>query len=175
MTQVLAPPLLPRTGTGFDAHRFAQGQFVTLCGIEVPHSQGLAGHSDADVAWHSLADALYGAMAAGDIGKHFPPTDEKWRGAASHIFLSHAANLVREAHGVINHLDVTIICEKPKIGPHREAMVAATANLLGLAHHQVSIKATTTEGMGFTGRQEGIAAQACVTILLPADFSPLSK
>ena len=175
MTEVLAQPLLPRSGTGFDAHRFAQGQFVTLCGVEIPHSHGLAGHSDADVAWHSLADALYGAMAAGDIGKHFPPTDEKWRGAASHIFLSHAASLVREARGVINHLDLTIVCEKPKIGPHREAMVAATADLLGLAHHQVSIKATTTEGMGFTGRQEGIAAQACVTILLPADFSPLAN
>jgi 2-C-methyl-D-erythritol 4-phosphate cytidylyltransferase/2-C-methyl-D-erythritol 2,4-cyclodiphosphate synthase len=175
MTTILASQRLPRTGSGFDAHRFAQGQFVTLCGVEIPHTHGLAGHSDADVAWHSLADALYGAMAAGDIGKHFPPTDEKWRGAASHIFLSHAASLVREAHGVINHLDLTIICEKPKIGPHREAMVAATADLLGLARHQVSIKATTTEGMGFTGRQEGIAAQACVTVLLPADFSPLSN
>ncbi|GIU65973.1 bifunctional enzyme IspD/IspF [Candidatus Phycosocius spiralis] len=174
MTQVLAPTFLPRTGSGFDAHRFGEGAYVTLCGVQIPHCQGLVGHSDADVAWHCLADALYGALSAGDIGKHFPPSEPKWRGAGSHIFLSHAAHLVREADGLINHLDLTIMCEQPKIGPHREAMIATTASLLGLAHHQVSIKATTTEGMGFTGRREGIAAQACVTILLPTDFSPFS-
>lgn len=170
MTRLLTPQLLPRIGTGFDAHRFAEGSFVTLCGIEVPHTHGLAGHSDADVAWHCLADAIYGALSAGDIGKHFPPTDPQWRGAASSIFLSHAGNMVRAAGGTINHVDLTIICERPKIGPHRDAMVQKTAQLLGLRENQVSVKATTTEGMGFTGRAEGIAAQATATILLPADF-----
>lgn len=170
MTRLLAPQLLPRIGSGFDAHKFAEGTFVTLCGVEVPHSHGLAGHSDADVAWHCLADAIYGALSAGDIGKHFPPTDPQWRGAASSIFLAHAGEMVRAAGGSINHVDLTIICERPKIGPHREAMVRKTAELLGLRESQVSVKATTTEGMGFTGRAEGIAAQATATILLPADF-----
>lgn len=170
MTRLLAPQLLPRIGSGFDAHKFAEGTFVTLCGVEVPHSHGLAGHSDADVAWHCLADAIYGALSAGDIGKHFPPTDPQWRGAASSIFLAHAGEMVRAAGGSINHIDLTIICERPKIGPHRDAMVRKTAELLGLRESQVSVKATTTEGMGFTGRAEGIAAQATATILLPADF-----
>ena len=170
MTRLLAPQLLPRIGSGFDAHKFAEGTFVTLCGVEVPHTHGLAGHSDADVAWHCLADAIYGALSAGDIGKHFPPTDPQWRGAASSIFLAHAGEMVRAAGGSINHIDLTIICERPKIGPHREAMVRKTAELLGLRESQVSVKATTTEGMGFTGRAEGIAAQATATILLPADF-----
>ncbi|MCA3694627.1 MAG: 2-C-methyl-D-erythritol 2,4-cyclodiphosphate synthase [Aquidulcibacter sp.] len=170
MTRLLAPQLLPRIGSGFDAHKFAEGTFVTLCGVEVPHSHGLAGHSDADVAWHCLADAIYGALSAGDIGRHFPPTDPQWRGAASSIFLAHAGEMVRAAGGSINHIDLTIICERPKIGPHREAMVRKTAELLGLRESQVSVKATTTEGMGFTGRAEGIAAQATATILLPADF-----
>ena len=170
MMRLLTPQLLPRIGTGFDAHRFAEGSFVTLCGIEVPHTHGLAGHSDADVAWHCLADAIYGALSAGDIGKHFPPTDPQWRGAASSIFLAHAGDMVRAAGGTINHVDLTIICERPKIGPHRDAMVQKTAQLLGLRESQVSVKATTTEGMGFTGRAEGIAAQATATILLPADF-----
>ena len=170
MTRLLAPQLLPRIGSGFDAHKFAPGTFVTLCGVEVPHSHGLAGHSDADVAWHSLADAIYGALSAGDIGKHFPPTDPQWRGTASSIFLAHAGEMVRAAGGSINHVDLTIICERPKVGPHREAMVRKTAELLGLRETHVSVKATTTEGMGFTGRAEGIAAQATATILLPADF-----
>jgi 2-C-methyl-D-erythritol 4-phosphate cytidylyltransferase/2-C-methyl-D-erythritol 2,4-cyclodiphosphate synthase len=170
MTRLITPQLLPRIGSGFDAHRFAEGSFVTLCGIEVPHTHGLAGHSDADVAWHCLADAIYGALSAGDIGKHFPPTDPQWRGAASSIFLAHAGDMVRAAGGTINHVDLTIICERPKIGPHRDAMVQKTAILLGLRESQVSVKATTTEGMGFTGRAEGIAAQATATILLPADF-----
>ncbi len=170
MTRLLVQPLLPRIGSGFDAHKFASGTFVTLCGVAVPHTHGLAGHSDADVAWHSLADAIYGALSAGDIGKHFPPTDPQWRGAASSIFLAHAGTMVKSVGGVINHIDLTIICERPKIGPHREAMVRKTAELLGLRETQVSVKATTTEGMGFTGRAEGIAAQATATILLPADF-----
>ena len=170
MKRLLAPQLLPRVGTGFDAHRFAEGSFVTLCGIKVPHTHRLEGHSDADVAWHCLADAIYGALSAGDIGKHFPPTDPQWRGAASGTFLAHARDMVAAAGGIVNHVDVTIICERPKIGPHREAMVQKTAHLLGLHESQVSIKATTTEGMGFTGRAEGIAAQATATILLPADF-----
>jgi len=170
MTRLLAPQVLPRVGSGFDAHKFAPGNFVTLCGVEAPHSHGLAGHSDADVAWHSLADAIYGALSAGDIGKHFPPSDPQWRGAASSIFLAHAGNMVKAAGGAINHVDLTIICERPKVGPHREAMVQKTAELLGLRATQVSVKATTTEGMGFTGRGEGIAAQATATILLPADF-----
>eukprot|EP01038_Epipyxis_sp_PR26KG_P015330 gene15330-20660_t len=152
MTRLLTPQLLPRIGSGFDAHRFAEGSFVTLCGIEVSHTHGLAGHSDADVAWHCLADAIYGALSAGDIGKHFPPTDPQWRGAASSIFLAHAGDMVRAAGGTINHVDLTIICERPKIGPHRDAMVQKTAQLLGLRESQVSVKATTTEGMGFTGR-----------------------
>lgn len=170
MTRLLAPQLLPRIGSGFDAHKFAPGSFVTLCGVEVPHSHGLAGHSDADVAWHSLADAIYGALSAGDIGKHFPPSDPQWRGAASSIFLTHAGDMVKAAGGLINHVDLTLICERPKIGPYRDAMVKQTAALLGLRETQVSVKATTTEGMGFTGRGEGIAAQATATILLPADF-----
>jgi 2-C-methyl-D-erythritol 4-phosphate cytidylyltransferase/2-C-methyl-D-erythritol 2,4-cyclodiphosphate synthase len=170
MTRLLTPQLLPRIGTGFDAHRFAEGSFVTLCGIEVPHTHGGAGPSDADVAWQCLADAIDGALSAGDIGKHFPPTDPQWRGAASSIFLAHAGDMVRAAGGTINHVDLTIICERPKIGPHRDAMVQKTAQLLGLRESQVSVKATTTEGMGFTGRAEGIAAQATATILLPADF-----
>ena len=168
MEALISQPLLPRLGHGYDAHRFAQGKaFVTLCGIEVPHEKGLAGHSDADVGWHALADAIYGALGAGDIGFHFPPSDIKWKGAASSVFLEHACHMVKTRGGVINHVDVTLICEVPKIGPHRDAMVAQTARLLGLRGDQVSIKATTTEGMGFTGRREGIAAQATATVLLP--------
>jgi 2-C-methyl-D-erythritol 4-phosphate cytidylyltransferase / 2-C-methyl-D-erythritol 2,4-cyclodiphosphate synthase len=174
MEALLSKPLLPRLGHGYDAHRFAQGKtFVTLCGIEVPHEKGLAGHSDADVGWHALADAIYGALGAGDIGFHFPPSDMKWKGAASSVFLAHAGDLVKTRGGVINHVDVTLICEAPKIGPHRDAMVAATARLLGLRADQVSVKATTTEGMGFTGRREGIAAQATATVLLP-DAEPVA-
>lgn len=170
MDMILAPPLLPRVATGFDAHRFVDGSKVTLCGVEIPHSARLAGHSDADVGWHALADAIYGVLSAGDIGHHFPPSEPRWKGAASSVFLKHAGDMVRSSGGVINHVDMTLICEAPRIGPHRAAMVAATAQVLGLRPDQISIKATTTEAMGFTGRREGIAAQASATILLPQDF-----
>jgi 2-C-methyl-D-erythritol 4-phosphate cytidylyltransferase / 2-C-methyl-D-erythritol 2,4-cyclodiphosphate synthase len=175
MTTHLAPSLLPRTGTGYDAHRFSDGAFVTLCGVQIEHDKGLAGHSDADVGWHALADAIYGALSAGDIGHHFPPSDARWKGAASSVFLAHAGDLVRSNGGVINHVDVTLICEAPKVGPHRAIMIASTAALLGLRPDQVAIKATTTEGMGFTGRREGIAAQASATIFLPESYRGVAE
>ncbi|HXY98429.1 MAG TPA: bifunctional 2-C-methyl-D-erythritol 4-phosphate cytidylyltransferase/2-C-methyl-D-erythritol 2,4-cyclodiphosphate synthase [Stellaceae bacterium] len=156
-----------RTGQGFDVHAFGPGDRVLLCGIEVAHEQGLVGHSDADVGLHALTDAILGALGAGDIGEHFPPGDPQWRGAPSHRFLGHAARLVEAAGGSIAHVDVTLICERPKIGPHRAAMVARIAEILGLDRHRVSVKATTTEGLGFTGRGEGIAAQAVATLRLP--------
>ena len=156
-----------RTGSGFDVHRFTDGDFVTLCGLRVPHSHGLEGHSDADVGLHALTDAILGALAAGDIGSHFPPSDPRWRGADSAKFLRHAADLVAERGGVIAHADVTIICERPKIGPHRAAMAERIAEILGIELGRVSVKATTTEELGFTGRREGIAAQAVATIRLP--------
>ncbi|PCI38817.1 MAG: bifunctional 2-C-methyl-D-erythritol 4-phosphate cytidylyltransferase/2-C-methyl-D-erythritol 2,4-cyclodiphosphate synthase [Rhodospirillaceae bacterium] len=155
-----------RTGMGFDAHRFDKGDFVTLCGLEIPHDFGLKGHSDADVALHALTDALLGAIGAGDIGQHFPPSDAKWKGAKSDQFVQHATSLMRERGGEIINVDLTIICEAPKIGPHRESMVKSVANILGVDQHRVSVKATTTEGMGFTGRKEGIAAQAIATVRL---------
>lgn len=157
-----------RTGTGFDVHRFAEGSHVWLCGIRIPHDFGLEGHSDADAGLHALTDALLGAIGAGDIGSHFPPTDEKWRGAESWIFLDHAARLVRDLGGVIAHTDITLICERPKIAPHRDAMRRRVAEILAIGIERVSIKATTTEGLGFTGRREGLAAQAVATIRLPA-------
>lgn len=156
-----------RTGSGFDVHRFTDGDFVTLCGLRVPHSHGLEGHSDADVGLHALTDAVLGALAAGDIGSHFPPTDPRWRGADSAKFLRHAADLVAERGGVIAHADVTIICERPKVGPHRAEMAERIAQILGIEVGRVSVKATTTEQLGFTGRREGIAAQAVATIRLP--------
>ncbi len=156
-----------RTGQGFDAHRFTAGDHVWLCGIRVAHDYGLEGHSDADAGLHALTDAILGAIGAGDIGTHFPPTDEKWRGAASSQFLAHAARLVGDKGGAIVHCDVTLICERPKIGPHREAMRARIAEILGLDVSRVSVKATTTEGMGFTGRREGLAAEAIATVRLP--------
>jgi 2-C-methyl-D-erythritol 4-phosphate cytidylyltransferase/2-C-methyl-D-erythritol 2,4-cyclodiphosphate synthase len=156
-----------RTGQGFDVHAFGPGDRVMLCGVEIPHGHGLVGHSDADVALHALTDALLGAIGAGDIGMHFPPSDAKWRGAPSHRFLRHAADLIAAQGGVIAHADVTLICERPKIGPHREAMAARIAEILGLARGRVSVKATTTEKLGFTGREEGIAAQAIATVRLP--------
>ncbi|MBP2304161.1 2-C-methyl-D-erythritol 4-phosphate cytidylyltransferase/2-C-methyl-D-erythritol 2,4-cyclodiphosphate synthase [Azospirillum melinis] len=156
-----------RTGSGFDVHRFTDGDFVTLCGLRVPHSHGLEGHSDADVGLHALTDAILGALAAGDIGSHFPPTDPRWRGADSARFLRHAADLVAERGGVIAHADVTIICERPKVGPHRAAMTDRIAQILGIEVGRVSVKATTTEQLGFTGRREGIAAQAVATVRLP--------
>ncbi len=156
-----------RTGTGFDVHRFCDGDAVTLCGVTVAHTHSLEGHSDADVAMHALTDALLGAMAAGDIGSHFPPTEAQWRDVPSKIFLSHAAELLSSKNGRIINVDVTIICEMPKIGPHRTAMVERLAAILGIAGEQVNVKATTTERLGFTGRGEGIAAQAVITIILP--------
>ncbi len=155
-----------RTGMGYDAHRFTVGDHVWLGGIRIAHNHALEGHSDADAALHALTDAILGALGAGDIGQHFPPSDERWRGAPSSKFLAHAAALVREAGGEILHGDVTVICESPKIGPHREAMRARIADILGLDISRVSVKATTTEGMGFTGRKEGLAAQAVATIRL---------
>lgn len=155
-----------RVGNGFDVHRFCPGDHVNLCGIPVPHSHGLDGHSDADVALHALTDALLGAVAAGDIGHHFPPSNPRWKGAPSDIFLSHAAGLACGLGGTITAVDVTIICERPKIGPYRAAMIERLAAILGIGADRVSVKATTTEGLGFTGRQEGIAAQATATVSL---------
>ena len=156
-----------RTGSGFDVHKFAPGDHVTICGIKVPHDFALEGHSDADVGLHALTDAILGCIGAGDIGSHFPPSDERWRGADSALFLKHAIDGVKERGGVVSHLDVTIICERPKVGPHRAAMVARVAEITGLRPDQVSVKATTTEGLGFTGRREGIAAQGTATVRLP--------
>lgn len=162
-----AEPLIRvATGTGFDVHRFGPGEAVMLCGIAVPHSHGLVGHSDADVGLHAITDALLGAIGAGDIGQHFPPTDERWRGAPSDRFLAHALELAREAGARLTHVDLTLICERPKIGPHRPAMQANVARILELEPARVNIKATTTEGLGFTGRREGIAAQASATVVV---------
>jgi 2-C-methyl-D-erythritol 4-phosphate cytidylyltransferase/2-C-methyl-D-erythritol 2,4-cyclodiphosphate synthase len=157
-----------RTGMGFDAHRFGAGNHVWLCGVRIAHEAGLEGHSDADAGLHALTDAILGALGAGDIGRHFPPTEERWRGAPSSLFLSHAADLVRQANGAVMHCDVTLICERPKIAPHREAMRVRIAEVLGLDASRVSVKATTTEGMGFAGRGEGLAAQAVATLRLPS-------
>jgi 2-C-methyl-D-erythritol 4-phosphate cytidylyltransferase/2-C-methyl-D-erythritol 2,4-cyclodiphosphate synthase len=157
-----------RTGLGFDAHRFGPGKSLWLCGIEIPFDKTLSGHSDADVGLHAATDALLGAIGAGDIGVHFPPSDPKWKGAPSHRFLRHAADLVAEAGGAIVNLDLTLICEAPRIGPLRNAMVARIAEILDVPESRVSVKATTTEGMGFTGRGDGIAAQAVAAVRLPA-------
>ena len=156
-----------RTAQGFDVHRLGDGGFVTLCGVEIAHSQGLVGHSDADVALHALTDAVLGAIGAGDIGQHFPPSEPQWKGVSSDRFARHAAHLVHERGGEIVNVDVTLICETPKIGPHRAAMVARVAEILGLSEDRVSVKATTTEGLGYTGRGEGIAAQALASVRLP--------
>ncbi len=155
----------PRVGAGFDAHRFGDGDHVTLCGVRIPHEKGLIGHSDADAGWHALTDAILGALALGDIGDHFPPSDPQWRGAPSEVFLKRAVDLAKAAGARLVHVDVTLICERPKIAPHREAMRARTAEILRLPISAVSIKATTTERMGFTGREEGLAAQATATLI----------
>lgn len=160
----------PRIGTGFDVHRFAAGSSLWLCGVEIPHTHRLEGHSDADVGLHALTDALLGAIGDGDIGQHFPPTDPRWMGAASDRFLADAARRVGAIGGRIMNVDVTILCEAPRIGPHRQAMQKRVADILGIAPGRVGIKATTTEQLGFTGRREGIAAMASALVLLP--FSP---
>jgi 2-C-methyl-D-erythritol 4-phosphate cytidylyltransferase/2-C-methyl-D-erythritol 2,4-cyclodiphosphate synthase len=157
-----------RVGTGFDVHAFGPGDHVWLCGVKVPHTQALVGHSDADVALHALTDAILGAIGAKDIGAHFPPSDPRWRGAASDKFLAHAVSLLTTRGGSVVHADVTIICERPKVGPHRDAMIQRLAAILGIDHTRCSVKATTTEGLGFTGRGEGIAAQAVATVRLLA-------
>jgi 2-C-methyl-D-erythritol 4-phosphate cytidylyltransferase / 2-C-methyl-D-erythritol 2,4-cyclodiphosphate synthase len=156
-----------RVGQGFDVHAFGVGDRVRVCGVDIPHEASLVGHSDADVGLHSLTDAVLGAIGAGDIGMHFPPGDSRWRGAASDQFLRHAAELVRERGGTVAAVDVTIICERPKIGPYRAAMIERVAAILGIVPSRVSIKATTTDKLGFTGRGEGIAAQAVATVRLP--------
>lgn len=158
-----------RVGSGFDVHSFEAGNAVWLGGVEIPHSAKLKGHSDADVALHALTDAIYGALGEGDIGKHFPPSDPQWRGAASSIFLAHAAGLVTERQGRIVNLDVTIVCEAPKVGPHVEAMKAAISSVCGISANRVAIKATTSEQLGFTGRGEGIVAMASASIELPRE------
>jgi 2-C-methyl-D-erythritol 4-phosphate cytidylyltransferase / 2-C-methyl-D-erythritol 2,4-cyclodiphosphate synthase len=157
-----------RVGQGFDTHAFGLGDRVMICGVEIPHASGLIGHSDADVGLHALTDAVLGAIGAGDIGMHFPPGDPQWREAASDQFLRHAADLVRARSGAIAAVDVTIICERPKVGPYRAAMVERVAAILGITPDRVSVKATTTDRLGFTGRGEGIAAQAVATIRLPS-------
>lgn len=161
-------PSLPdiRTGHGFDVHRFRDGDHVWLCGLRIPHIRGLEGHSDADVGLHALADALYGALAEGDIGTHFPPSDPEWKGAESHVFLAHAAARVVARGGRIGNLDVTLLCERPKIGPHAAAMRARIAEIARLDAARVSVKATTMERMGFVGREEGMGALATATVLL---------
>jgi 2-C-methyl-D-erythritol 4-phosphate cytidylyltransferase/2-C-methyl-D-erythritol 2,4-cyclodiphosphate synthase len=156
-----------RIGQGFDAHRFGPGDGVWLCGVCIPHNRALIGHSDADAGLHALTDALLGAIGEGDIGDHFPPSDPRWKGVASSVFLSHAAGLIAARGGRVVNADVTLICERPKIKPHRQAMRARVAELLGLPLDCVSVKATTTEAMGFTGREEGLAAQAVVSVELP--------
>lgn len=153
-----------RIGSGFDVHRLVVGEELWLCGIKIEHDKGLSGHSDADVALHAVVDALLGAIGNGDIGSHFPPTDPQWKGAASPLFVKHAAKLVGDAGYAIGNIDLTIICEAPKIGPHRDAMRAVLAELLGVSQELVSVKATTTERLGFTGRGEGIAAQAVASL-----------
>ncbi|HQT66212.1 MAG: bifunctional 2-C-methyl-D-erythritol 4-phosphate cytidylyltransferase/2-C-methyl-D-erythritol 2,4-cyclodiphosphate synthase [Rhodospirillales bacterium 20-60-12] len=165
--QIMAGSLLPRTGTGFDVHVLTEGRKLILCGIEVPHEKGLAGHSDADVGIHALCDAIYGALAEGDIGRHFPPSENQWKDADSARFLRHAAERIAARGGVLANADITLICERPKIGPHAQAMRGRLAELLGVPVERISVKATTSEQLGFTGRGEGIAAQAAVQLLVP--------
>ena len=159
--------MTPRIGIGYDVHALEAGRPLVLCGVVVPHGFGLAGHSDADVGIHALCDAIYGALAEGDIGRHFPPSEAQWKDADSARFLVHAAGRIAARGGRLTSADVTLICERPKITPHAEAMRARLAALLGVEIGLVSVKATTTERLGFTGREEGIAAQAAVMVLLP--------
>jgi 2-C-methyl-D-erythritol 4-phosphate cytidylyltransferase / 2-C-methyl-D-erythritol 2,4-cyclodiphosphate synthase len=166
---MLGPTLFPRTGTGFDVHAFGDERPLMLCGVVVPHPRGLAGHSDADVGIHALCDAIYGALAEGDIGRHFPPSVAAWKNADSAQFLAHAAERVAARGGRLSNVDVTLICERPKIAPYAAAMTMRLAALLEIEPSRVSVKATTTEKLGFTGRGEGIAAQAVATVLMPDD------
>ena len=166
----LARRMIVRTGIGFDVHAFGAGDRLWLGGVEVPHTRGLSGHSDADVALHALTDAILGAIGAGDIGDHFPPSEPQWRGAVSSLFVEHARALVEARGGRIDHVDLTLICEAPRIGPHRPAMRERIAQLLRLSFEAVSVKATTTEKLGFTGRGEGIAAQAVATVRILEDL-----
>jgi len=154
-----------RLGNGYDVHAFTEGDHVWLCGVKVPHGRALLGHSDADVGMHALTDAIYGALAMGDIGRHFPPSDPQWKGAESHIFLRHAAQLMRSQGYELGNCDVTLVCERPKIGPHAAAMQAALAGIMGVDAGRVSVKATTSERLGFTGREEGIAALATACLV----------
>ena len=154
-----------RLGNGYDVHAFGPGDRVFLCGVELPHDRGLIGHSDADVGMHALTDAIYGALAQGDIGRHFPPSDPQWKGAASEIFLRHAAELARDMGYAIGNADVTLIAERPKIGPHAPAMQARLAAIMRIEPARVSVKATTSERLGFVGREEGIAAIATATLI----------
>lgn len=154
-----------RCGNGFDVHAFTDGDHVTLCGVRIAHSKALLGHSDADVGMHALTDALYGALAEGDIGRHFPPSDPQWKGAQSHVFLRHAVGLAKHKGFAVTHADITLICEQPKIGPHAEAMRVALAEIMGIEVGRISVKATTSERLGFTGREEGIAAIATATLV----------
>jgi len=163
----LAATMVSRTALGFDVHGFTEGDGLWIGGVRIAHGRALAGHSDADVGLHAITDALLGTIGDGDIGMHFPPSDPKWRGASSDRFLIHARDLIAAQGGRIDHVDLTIICEEPKVGPHRAAIRARVAELLGLAEAKISIKATTTERLGFTGRREGIAAQAAATVRLP--------
>lgn len=158
-----------RTGNGYDVHSFEPGDHVTLCGVAIPHTKKLNGHSDADVGLHALTDALLATCGAGDIGTHFPPSDPQWKGAASHLFVEHAAGIVRSRGGRIANADVTLICEAPRVGPHREAMTEVLSKMLGIARDRVSIKATTNEKLGFVGREEGIAAIATASVIYPGE------
>jgi 2-C-methyl-D-erythritol 4-phosphate cytidylyltransferase/2-C-methyl-D-erythritol 2,4-cyclodiphosphate synthase len=167
MSSLLGTVKLPRIGKGYDVHALGPGSDVTMCGVEIPHDGALIGHSDADVAWHALTDAILGALALGDIGDHFPPSDDKWKGADSAVFLKAAIEMVHTRGFIIGNCDLTIICEAPKVKPHREAMRKRTADITEISVDCVSVKATTTEKLGFTGRGEGIAAEAIV-MLLPA-------
>jgi len=154
-----------RTGSGYDVHRFGEGDHVWLCGVRIPFSRGLQGHSDADVGMHAVTDAIYGALGQGDIGQHFSPSDPQWKGAASHIFLEHACQLARDSGYRISNIDCTLVCELPKIGPHQSQMKVALAKITGVADDRISVKATTSERLGFTGREEGIASLATASLV----------
>ena len=156
-----------RLGNGYDVHAFCEGDTVTLCGVHIPHDAALLGHSDADVGLHAITDAIYGALAMGDIGRHFPPSDPQWKGASSDIFLDHACKMARDMGYNLSNIDCTLVCEAPKIGPHADAMTHRVADICGIAPTQVSIKATTSERLGFTGRREGIAALATACLVAP--------